>query len=78
MHASQSNSSFNRTVYRDFALFALAAVGVGIAVSLALATTIVLLSPGTSHTAQGPRLHKTQVAHAQTNNAASIRQPAAS
>ncbi len=46
MNASQGSSTFTRSVYRDFALFTLAAIGVGIAVSLALATAIVLASTG--------------------------------
>jgi hypothetical protein len=67
MNASQQTSGFTRTIYRDFALFALAAISVGFAVSLILATAIVLVAPEPSHAAPdraaaGPRTQKTQVA----------------
>lgn len=45
MPTLQQPAVFNRSVYRDFSLFALAAIGVGLAVSLALATAIVLSNP---------------------------------
>lgn len=77
MNASQQTTGFSRTIYRDFALFALAAISVGFAVSLMLATAIVLVAPETSHAAperaaNGPRIDKTKVAR--TNPNASIRQ----
>jgi hypothetical protein len=80
MKASPGNNTFTRTVYRDFALFALAAVGVGMAASLTLATAIVLVAPSPDHAAEGPRIQKTQVAYAvqAANFPSSIRQPAAS
>lgn len=45
MNASQNAASFNHAIYRDFAWFALAAIGVGLAVSLTLTTAIVLSAP---------------------------------
>ena len=63
MNATQA-ATFNRSVYRDFALFALAAVSVGVAVSMVLATAIVLFAGDTTRTAEGPRPHQTAVAHA--------------
>lgn len=45
MNAAPTTTSFSRSIYRDFALFALAAIGVGLAVSLTLATAIVLSVP---------------------------------
>ena len=62
MNATQA-TSFTRSVYRDFALFALAAVSVGVAVSMVLATAIVLMAPDSTRTAEGPDSH-TQMAHA--------------
>lgn len=61
-------TTFNRSVYRDFALFALAAVSVGVAVSMVLATAIVLFAGDTTRTAEGPRSHQTAVAHAVNTN----------
>ena len=46
-----TSATFSRSVYRDLALFALAAIGVGIAVSLVLATLIVLTAPEPAHAA---------------------------
>ena len=66
MNATQSDTTFNRSIYRDFALFALAAVGVGLAISLTLATAVVLTAPDgdrttqSVHSAAGPQ--RTQVA----------------
>ncbi len=68
MNTSKPAATFNRSVYRDFALFALAAVGVGLAISLTLATAVVLAAPDDAGTvkperaAAGPRLQRTQVA----------------
>ena len=62
MNTTQA-STFTRSVYRDFALFALAAISVGVAVSMVLATAIVLIAPDSMRTAEGPRIH-TQLAHA--------------
>ena len=45
MNELPNTAIFNRSIYRDFALFALAAIGVGLAVSLTLATAIVLSTP---------------------------------
>ena len=45
MNATPDTASFNRSIYRDFAWFALAAIGVGLAASLTLATAIVLSAP---------------------------------
>lgn len=45
MNKSQNVTILNHSIYRDFALFALAALGVGLAVSLTLATAIVLSVP---------------------------------
>ena len=45
MSTLPQSAVFNRSVYRDFSLFALAAIGVGLAVSLMLAIAIVLVSP---------------------------------
>ena len=70
MNAAQT-STFTRSVYRDFALFALAAVSVGVAVSMVLATAIVLMAPDSMRTAEGPRIH-TQVAHAMSAATPSI------
>lgn len=67
MNTTQNTASFNRSIYRDFALFTLAAIGVGLAVSLALATAIVLSTPhrdATTHPAaisELPRQLDTQV-----------------
>lgn len=68
MPATQQSTVFNRSVYRDFSLFALAAIGVGLAVSLTLATAIVLTSSGgdsvadSTQQAESPRLSKTRIA----------------
>lgn len=45
MNTTSDTASFNRSIYRDFAFFTLAAIGVGLAVSLTLATAIVLSAP---------------------------------
>lgn len=80
MNASQRTTPFTSTIYRDFALFALAAVAVGIAASLTLAAAIVLVAPEPAHAAQGPRVHRTQFAQAPGADSAntSIQHPAAS
>ena len=54
MSTLQQNAVFNRSIYRDFSLFALAAVGVGLAVSLTLATAIVLTSPSRDSVTDAP------------------------
>jgi len=77
MNASQRTKPFAGAIYRDFALFALAAIGVGLAVSLTLATAIVLVAPGSAHTAEGPRIHNTHFAQT-SGAAASIQHLAAS
>ena len=41
-----TQSAFQHHVYRDFALIALAAFGIGLLFSLSIATAIVLASPG--------------------------------
>jgi hypothetical protein len=69
MHASQPSNAFNHSIYRDFALIALAALGVGIAVSLTLATAIVLTTPNQTTISDArvmasPRFHKTRLAQA--------------
>ena len=78
MNASQHSTRFSRTIYRDFALFALAAVSVGFAASLVLATAIVLIAPAPERTADETRANNTAVAYAPGNHVASLRQPAAS
>lgn len=45
MSTTKSSTTFTRSVYRDFALFALTAVGVGVAIGLTLATAVVLAAP---------------------------------
>jgi len=45
MTTLQHTTTCKYSIYRDFSLFALAAIGVGLAVSLTLATAIVLTSP---------------------------------
>jgi hypothetical protein len=71
MNTMQASTTFNRSVYRDFALFALAAVGVGLAVSLTLATAVVLAAPDsapaastdkTERAAEGPKAYRTRLA----------------
>jgi hypothetical protein len=70
MPTLQQNTVFSRSVYRDFSLFALAAIGVGLAASLTLATAIVLAAPsrdsaaGTTPQAESPRLSKTRMVQA--------------
>jgi len=67
MSTLQQNAAFNRSIYRDFSLFALAAIGVGLAASLTLATAIVLVSPSrdsavdTSPQPESPRIGKTRI-----------------
>jgi len=62
MNTPSRATPFTGTVYRDFTLFALAAVAVGLAVSLTLATAIVLAAPETAtagergQTAESPRI----------------------
>lgn len=68
MNASHQATAFNHSIYRDFALIALAALGVGLAVSLTLATAIVLATTNRETTVsdmrvvQSPRLHATRLA----------------
>lgn len=73
MNASRqtpASASFGARVYRDFALFALAAVAIGLAVSLTLATAIVLAAPEGVATAaerkaaESPRVARTRLATA--------------
>lgn len=76
MNTTKSGTTFDRSVYRDFALFALAAVGVGLAISLTLATAVVLAAQNDAstvkaHSAAGPRIARTQLAA----DATSIRHP---
>ena len=67
MNTSSNTASFNRAIYRDFAWFALAAIGVGLAVSLTLATAIVLSAPqrdttiSTPPISESPRQLDTQI-----------------
>lgn len=68
MNASQQTTAINHSIYRDFALIALAAIGVGLAVSLTLATAIVLATPNRetsvsdARVAVSPHLHNTPLA----------------
>ena len=70
MPALPQSAVFNRSVYRDFSLFALAAIGVGLAASLTLATAIVLTTPSRDSAAdpapqaESPRLSKTRIVQA--------------
>ena len=70
MNASQQATHINQSIYRDFALIALAAIGVGLAVSLTLATAIVLATPSREPTvnaarvAESPTLHNAHLAQA--------------
>lgn len=78
MNTTKPGTTFNRSIYRDFALFALAAVGVGLAISLTLATAVVLAAPSEDSTikersAAGPRITRTQLATGA--DAMSIRHP---
>jgi hypothetical protein len=74
MNTTQPAATFTRSVYRDFALFALAAVGVGLAISLTLATAIVLAAPDDAaparheRAAAGPRVQRTQFAQNATDS----------
>ena len=61
MSTPAPSTPFTRNVYRDFALFGLAAISVGIAASLTLAAAILLIAPPPSHHADGPRAFKTRV-----------------
>ena len=67
MNKLQNTTVFNRSMYRDFALFTLAAIGVGLAASLTLATIIVLSAPSRDTTIRNvpiselPRPPKTQI-----------------
>jgi hypothetical protein len=76
MNASQQAKPINRSIYRDFALIALAALGVGLAFSLTLATAIVLATPnrettvGAARVAESPGLHTASLAQAPTPGAA--------
>jgi hypothetical protein len=54
MNTSPNTASFSRAIYRDFAWFALAAIGVGLAVSLTLTTAIVLSAPHRDTTIDTP------------------------
>jgi hypothetical protein len=76
MNASQQAAHINHSIYRDFALIALAAIGVGLVFSLTLATAIVLATPnrettvGAAQVAESPRLHTARLAQAPTPDAA--------
>lgn len=56
MNASQQATQTNHSIYRDFALIALAAIGVGLAFSLTLATAIVLATPNRETTVGAARV----------------------
>ncbi len=55
MNVAQRTPAFHHSIYRDFALIALAAFGVGLAVSLTLATAIVLATPSPKATVSDAR-----------------------
>ncbi len=59
MNASQQATQINHSIYRDFALIALAAIGVGLAFSLTLATAIVLATPNRETTVGAARVAET-------------------
>ena len=67
MTASPNTTGLNRAIYRDFAWFALAAIGVGLAASLTLTTAIILSAPhrdttiNTPPISESPLLPDTQI-----------------
>ena len=75
MNQAANTAGFHRSIYRDFALFALAAIGVGLAVSLTLATAIVLSAPNRDTTisntpvSESPHNHTTPIAQSLTRDA---------
>ena len=72
MHASQPVTTCKHSIYRDFALIALAALGVGLAVSLTLATAIVLATPNRETTVSDARIVQSPTSPNRSHHHASI------